>query len=181
MTAPLPAGERTPLRTAALSVPVTAALGCLATTAAVWAAPSEVRVPLALAGGAAALVLCAAVALAVHGILSARLTRRRLESARQDVARLLRDQRRGVEESTRERHRLLEEFARERARVGEELDRERAELADAMTSERSALTGELLVERERMSAEFARITAHRAPGAGGSGPRCPPGRWAASA
>ncbi|MGW1254507.1 ATP-binding protein [Streptomyces sp. NPDC002513] len=170
MTAPTPSGERPALRAAAPAPLATAVIAGLAVAAAVLTAPKAVRVPLAWGGGAAALVLCAAVALAAHGLRSARLTRRRLDTVTQDAARLLQERARLAEDFSQERARLTdgfieervrltEEFERERGRLAEESERERVRRADASERERASLTDEFDRERDRLTADLARLTA----------------------
>lgn len=98
MTAPRQPGER-PAYRALLPAPLlTAALAALAVAGAVARAPDEVRVPLALGGACAALLLCAAVAMAARGIHSTRLLREQLAGVIDDAGRLLHDRSRLTEE-----------------------------------------------------------------------------------
>src|SRR5438093_712703 len=115
MTVPTHPGERPSFRLLAAALAVSGALSVLVVVAAVSAAPDPVRAPLAWGGGAAAVVLCAAVATAAHAGHSARGARRRLESATQDIGRLLRQQARSAEEASREQQRFIDELAEQRA------------------------------------------------------------------
>ncbi|MER6122236.1 ATP-binding protein [Streptomyces sp. NPDC001795] len=169
MTAPIPSGQRSTLRAAVPVALVTALVAGLAVVAAVMAAPSTFRVPLAWGGGAAALLLCVAVALAVHGIRSARLARRHLDAVSQDASRLLQERARLAEEFSQERGRLTDGFIEERVRLSEEFERERARLAeefaqgrarlgDEFAQERAVLADEFARERDRLTADLGRLT-----------------------
>lgn len=144
MTAPIPSGERPTLRAVAPAPLVTAVAATLAVVAAVTLAPDSVRVPLACGGGAAAVVLCVAVAVAARAVLTAKLARRRLDTVTQDAGRLL-----------QERARMAEEFNQERTRLVEETSRDRTRFADASARERAVLTQEFEAERQRHAANLA--------------------------
>ncbi|MDT0463629.1 sensor histidine kinase [Streptomyces gibsoniae] len=169
MTAPTPPDERPALRAVAPAPLATAVLGGLFVAVVVVMAPKTARVPLVWGGGALTLVLCAAVAVAAHGLRSARLARRRLHAATQDAARLLQERARLAEDFSQERARLTdgfieervrltEGFERERARLAEESARERIRRADESAQERALLNGEFDRERDRLTADLARLT-----------------------
>ncbi|MBB4158246.1 sensor histidine kinase [Streptomyces cinereoruber] len=157
MTAPLPTGERSSLSAVGLPALLAAVTAGLSVTAAVVTAPSGFRTPLAWGGGAAALLLSVAVAVTAHSSRSARLTRRRLGAAKQEVARLRREQSRSAEAFGRERAELFEEFGRERARLVEEFAQDRNRIVGEIASERAGHSRELLVERERFTTEIDRL------------------------
>ncbi|MGW2518795.1 ATP-binding protein, partial [Streptomyces sp. NPDC001617] len=166
MTAPLQPGERPSLRALAPVPLLTAVLAVLAVAGAVARVPDSERVPLALGGGAGALLLCAAVAVATHAYQTARIARRRLEAVTADTGRLLQDRIRQSAEFDQERVRLTEELTRERARSAAELAQERHRLTAGFTEERGRLTAESAAERARLTgelaAERARLTAENA-------------------
>ncbi|AJE41205.1 ATP-binding protein [Streptomyces nodosus] len=172
MTALTPSGVRANLRAVAPAALGTAAVAGLAVVAAVLAAPTTVRVPLAWGGGAAALSLCVTVALAVHGTRSASLARRRIDTLAQDASRLLQERARLAEEFgierkqltdglVEERVRLAEEFAHERKRLIKEFARERARLTDEFARQRAELTEESDRRRDRLASDVAKLTADR--------------------
>ncbi|MFC8010888.1 ATP-binding protein [Streptomyces cinereoruber] len=162
MTAPLPTGERSSLSAVGLPALLTTVMAGLSVTAAVVAAPSGFQAPLAWSGGAAALLLGIAVAMTAHSSRSARLARRRLGAAKQEVARLRHEQSRSAEAFGRERAELFEEFGRERARIVEEFALDRNRLTDEVASERAGHSGELLLQRERFTTEIDRLTEENA-------------------
>ncbi|MGW5252109.1 ATP-binding protein [Streptomyces sp. NPDC004012] len=173
MTAPTPPDERPALRAVAPAPLATAVLAGLFVAVVVVMAPRTARVPLVWGGGALTLVLCAAVAVAAHGLRSARLARRRLDAATQDAARLLQERARLAEDFSQERARLTdgfieervrltEEFERERARLAEESARERIRRADESAQERALLNDEFDRERDRLTADLARLTEENA-------------------
>ncbi|GGY94925.1 sensor histidine kinase [Streptomyces poonensis] len=155
MTSPTLPGERPTVRSLLPASLLTAVLGALAVTSAVVVAPDSVRVPLALGGSAAALLLCVAVAMAVHGIQSARVTRRRLEAVTQDVGRLVQERALLAEDSQKERARLAGELTHERNRLTAELDQERARLNREHAADRVRLVEEHTEEIARLSEEHA--------------------------
>ncbi|MYV47520.1 ATP-binding protein [Streptomyces sp. SID2888] len=172
MTALTPSGVRANLRAVAPAALGTAAVAGLAVVAAVLAAPTTVRVPLAWGGGAAALSLCVTVALAVHGTRSASLARRRIDTLAQDASRLLQERARLAEEFgierkqltdglVEERVRLAEEFAHERKRLIKEFARERARLTDEFARQRAELAEESDRRRDRLASDVAKLTADR--------------------
>ncbi|MET7885678.1 ATP-binding protein [Streptomyces avermitilis] len=156
MTAPLPPGERPTLGSIAPLPLVTAVVAGVAVAGAVFAAPDSVRAPLAWGGGAAVLLLCTAVALAVHGMRAAKLARGRLEAVTQDAGRLLQERARLAEDFSKERGRLTDGFIEERARLTEDFARERVRLTDEFAQERARLTGEFDQERTRRTEESDR-------------------------
>ncbi len=139
--------ERPRLRTVAVAPLLTAVPASCAVGAAVALAPDQARVPLGWSLGAAALLLCAAVAAAGRAAQTSRLLLRRLEAVSQDAGRLLQEKAALTEESARERGRLTDEFKRERARLAEQNAHQKVRLA-----------AELDRERTRNSAENARLT-----------------------
>ncbi|MFE6285713.1 ATP-binding protein [Streptomyces sp. NPDC057877] len=155
MTSPTLPGDRPALR-GLLPVPlVTAALGALGVVVAAALAPDDAHGYVAGVGAVAALALCAAVTLGVHGRQSARATRRRLDSVTQDIGRLLQERARLAEDSHRQHERLTGELSHERARLAAELDRERAHLAEDVAAERDRLTAEHTADIGRLTAEHA--------------------------
>ncbi|MFF0139009.1 ATP-binding protein [Streptomyces sp. NPDC005227] len=154
MTPPLTSGERPTLRAIAPPVLTAAALAAIAVLAAVLLAPAAARTPLAWGLGTAAVLLCAAVAVAVRAVRATRLLRRRLDSVTQDAGRLLHERARQAEEFSAERARLADEAARDRAHAAEAADRERARLTEDAVRERDRLTGEFTAERDRLAEEF---------------------------
>ncbi|WP_320780079.1 ATP-binding protein [Streptomyces sp. CRN 30] len=166
MTSPTPPGERPAARSLLPALSLTVVLAGLAVASAVVVAPDSVRVPLALGGSAAALLLCAAVAVAVHGVLATRAARRQLESVTQDVGRLLQERARIAEDARKERLRLTDEMDRERARLTAELAQERTRLTEALNTECARLAEEHEAERARLADEYtaqaARLAEERA-------------------
>ncbi|MEU8789905.1 ATP-binding protein [Streptomyces sp. NPDC048643] len=155
MTPPLPSGERPALRAVAPPVLAAAALAAIAVVAAVLLAPAAARTPLAWGLGSAAVLLCAAVAVAARAVRAARLLRGRLDSVTQDAGRLLHERARQAEEFGQERARLADEAARDRAHAAETAGRERTRLTEDAARERDRLTGEFTAERDRLAAESA--------------------------
>lgn len=157
MTAPRQPGER-PAYRALLPAPLlTAVLAALAVAGAVARAPDEARVPLALSGAGAALLLCAAVAMAAHGIRSSRLLRHRLDAVTDDAGRLLHDRARLTEELNHVRAGLTTDLERERARVSADLTRERARLTEASAQEFARLQQEKAHEVTLLTEDNARL------------------------
>ncbi|MFR0363040.1 sensor histidine kinase [Streptomyces sp. MCC20] len=142
MTAPDVTGERPALRTVAPAPLLTALLAALAVAGAVARLPERDRVPFALGAGTAALLLCAAVALAAYALQKARAARRRLEAVTQDAGRLLQERVRQSAQFDQERVRLTEELTHERARHAAELAQERLRLTAAFEQDRARLTAE---------------------------------------
>ncbi|MEV5957147.1 ATP-binding protein [Streptomyces sp. NPDC051987] len=148
MTAPTHPGERPSLRTLVPTFASTAVVSALAVFAAVTAAPSSVRTPLALGASAAALLLCGAVTWAVQAVRTARAARRRLEAVSQDIGRLLQQQARITEEARQEQQRLIDELAHQRS-----------EFADSFEQERARIRQDSGEELEWYRQEHARLTA----------------------
>ncbi|WP_371661664.1 ATP-binding protein [Streptomyces sp. NBC_00280] len=158
MTAPRQPGER-PAHRALLPAPLlTAALAAVAVAGGVARAPDEARVPLALGGAVASLLLCVAVTVAVHGVRSARLSGRRLAAATEDAGRLLHDRARLAEELNQVRAGTAADLDRERARVSADLARDRARLTEASAQEFSRLQQEKAYEITRLTEDNARLT-----------------------
>ncbi|MFF2998453.1 ATP-binding protein [Streptomyces sp. NPDC057950] len=161
MTAPSPSGERPTLRATAPAPLLTAALAALAVVGAVATAPNSARVPVAWVTGTAAVLLCAAVAIATRAVRTAQLARRRLDTVSQDVGRLLQERARQAEEFHQERTRFAEESARDRTRTADAEARERARLTADFEAERQRL-GADIAEEQRRSAELAAQKTHLA-------------------
>ncbi|MEV5528034.1 sensor histidine kinase [Streptomyces prunicolor] len=163
MTAPILPGERPTFRTIAPAPVFTAVLAGLAVAGAVYVTPGSKRLAVACGAGAAALLLCAAVALAAHAYQTARITRRRLEAVTLDAGRLLQERARLSTDFDRERVQLTEELTHERARLTAELSQERARLTSDFSQERMRLTTSFAEERTRLTEERelerARLTA----------------------
>ncbi|MFJ1607849.1 ATP-binding protein [Streptomyces sp. NPDC088253] len=161
MTAPIPSGERPTLRASAPAPLLTAVAAAVAVVVAVSLAPDSARVPLAWGTGAAAVLLCVAVAVATRALQTAKLARRRLDAVAQDTGRLLQERARMAEEFNQERSRLAEEFARDRARLADADARERALLTQGFEEERHRLATEIAEEQRRfaeLSEENVRLT-----------------------
>ncbi|MDQ1037000.1 signal transduction histidine kinase [Streptomyces sp. V3I8] len=135
------------LRSVAVAPLLTAVPAAVAVGAAVGLAPDQARVTLGWSLGAAALLLCAAVAVAAHAVQTSRSLLHRLETVSRDAGRLLQEKAALAEESVRERTRLTDEFTRDRARLAEQNAHQKVRLA-----------AELDRERIRLGAENARVT-----------------------
>ncbi|MDX2545235.1 ATP-binding protein [Streptomyces sp. WI04-05B] len=158
MTAPRQPGER-PAYRALLPAPLlTAVLAALAVAGAVSRASDEARVPLALGGAGATLLLCVAVTVAAHGLRSARLARRRLTAVSDDAGRLLHDRARLSEELNQVRAGLTADLERERARVSADLVRERVRLHEASAQEFTRLQQAKAHELTLLTEDIARLT-----------------------
>ncbi|WP_455771812.1 ATP-binding protein [Streptomyces mutabilis] len=131
-----------------------AVVSALAVGGAVAAAPSSVRVPLALGASAAAILLCVAVTAAVHAVRGERTTRRLLEAARTEADGLARDRARLADRAREEQEHLRAEAEHERARLLAEFDGERRRLADGFEQERRRLTEDFERESERLAEGF---------------------------
>ncbi|MEU6275104.1 ATP-binding protein [Streptomyces populi] len=162
MTPPLPSGERPAPRATAKAALTAAVPAAAAVVAAVLLAPGPARVPLAWGTGAAALLLCAAVAVAAHAVQGKRLALRRLDGVTKDVGRLLQERARMAEEFDKERTRITDEAARERARAAEAADRERIRLTETAAREQARLAAEFAEERELLIGDRARLTERNA-------------------
>ncbi|WP_329273406.1 ATP-binding protein [Streptomyces sp. NBC_01451] len=158
MTAPRQPGERPSYRALLPAPLLTAALAAAAVAGGVARAPDEARTPLALGGAVAALLLCAAVTVAVHGVRSARLSGRRLAAATDDAGRLLHDRALLAEELNQVRAGTAADLERERARVSADLARDRARLTEASAQEFSRLQQEKAHEITRLTEDNARLT-----------------------
>ncbi|MEU4652575.1 ATP-binding protein [Streptomyces sp. NPDC023723] len=161
MPSPTPSGERPAISSLLPVFLITAVAAGLVVAASVAAAPGTVRVPLALGAGAAGLLLSVAVTVAGHGIRSARTARRRLESANQELGRLLQERVRIAEEARQEGTRLTGELDRERARLTAELAQEHARAAAELAQERARLTDAHAAEHARLTAEYEAELARR--------------------
>lgn len=164
MTAPRQPGER-PAYRALLPAPLlTAVLAASAVAGAVTRAPDEARVPFALGGAVATLLLCVAVTVAAHGIRSSRLLRQELATVTDDAGRLLHDRTRLTEELNQVRAGLAADLEREHARVSADLTRERARLTEASAQEVTRLQREKAYEITQLTEDNARLTEelHRA-------------------
>ncbi|WP_028802827.1 ATP-binding protein [Streptomyces sp. 142MFCol3.1] len=162
MTPPLTHGERPTFRAVAPAPLITAVAAALAVACAVALAPDSARAPLAWGTGTAAVLLCAAVAVAAHAVRSAKLARRRLGTVTEDAGRLLQERARLTEEFNQERARLADDAARERTRLAEAAARERIRLTEEFASEREQLAEQFAVERQQLADEQARLTAEQA-------------------
>ncbi|MEU6549295.1 ATP-binding protein [Streptomyces sp. NPDC046915] len=158
MTAPTPDGERPTFRTIAPALALTGILSAFVIVTAVDLAPTSVRTPLAWAASAAALVLCAAVASAVHAVQGERSARRRLETVTQDLGRLLQQQARATEESRQEQQHLIDELAEQRAELTASFDQERTRVETEAAQELDHLDR----DNTRLAAELERATRERA-------------------
>jgi len=162
MTPPLPSGERPAPRATAKAALTAAVPAAAAVVAAVLLAPEPARVPLAWGTGAAASLLCVAVAVAAHALQGKRLALRRLDGVTKDVGRLLQERARMAEEFDKERTRLTAEAARERARAAEAAAQERIRLTETAAREQARLTAEFAEERELLIGDRARLTERNA-------------------
>ncbi|CAM5568339.1 histidine kinase OS=Streptomyces tendae OX=1932 GN=GUR47_05515 PE=4 SV=1 [Streptomyces tendae] len=155
MTAPARPGDRPPPRAlVAVALPC-AVVSALVVGGAVAAAPSSVRLPLGLGAGAAAILLCAALTVAVHAVRSERAARRQLAAARREADA---ERARAAAEADRERGVRTAEFTRERERLTDGFAQERARLEYERTQEVARLTE----ETARLDARLKRATAERA-------------------
>ncbi|MGQ4376768.1 ATP-binding protein [Streptomyces sp. SAS_267] len=162
MTPPLPSGERPTPRTTAKAALAAAVPAAAAVVAAVLLAPEPARAALAWGTGTAAVLLCAAVAVAAHAAQSRRLALRRLDSVTKDAGRLLQERARLAEEFGQDRARLADEAARERARAAESAAQERVRLTETAAREHARLTEEFARERELLTGDRARLTERNA-------------------
>ncbi|MGW0400926.1 sensor histidine kinase [Streptomyces sp. NPDC003002] len=145
MTAP-----PSPLRPSALALLITAVIAGALSTAAVAAAPSSVRVPLAWFSGAGALLLAVAAFAVAWSARTTRLLRARIsglggELAARDahIARMTADAARGAAAYTAERGRLAEAHAAELHRLSGAHAAELDELVAAQSASREHLGKEL--------------------------------------
>ncbi|MER7800779.1 ATP-binding protein [Streptomyces parvulus] len=162
MTAPARPGDRPAPRTlVAVALPC-AVVAALAVGGVVAAAPSSARLPVGLGAGAAAILLCVAVTVAVHAVRGERRTRRLLDAARADADALARERGQLAERARQERERLRAEADREQADVVTAADRERAALLDGFARERDQLAAGFEQERARLAERHAAETARLA-------------------
>ncbi|MFE2278805.1 ATP-binding protein [Streptomyces sp. NPDC059454] len=155
MTSPLLPGDRPTLR-GMLPVPVlTAALAAVAVVAAAFLVPDSAVTAVVATGTIAAVLLCAAAAVATYAVLSVRAARARLDAVTQDVGRLLQERARLTEDARRQHERLTGELTRERARLSAELDQERNHLAETLAAERDRLTEQHAADTARLTREHA--------------------------
>ncbi|WP_217139786.1 ATP-binding protein [Streptomyces sp. AC627_RSS907] len=159
MTAPARPRDRTASRALAVVGLPCAVVSALVVGGSVAAAPSSVRLPLALGASAAAILLCAAVTVAVHAARGERVTRRLLDAARADAEGLAQERLRLAERARQERERLRAEADRERARLVVEFDRERGRLTDGFEQERVRLAEQRDQEVARLTEEAGRLRA----------------------
>ncbi|MER5603275.1 ATP-binding protein [Streptomyces sp. NPDC002265] len=150
MTASAAHGDRPALRSHLLVALPTAALSTLVVCCSVAAAPHSVRGPLGWGAGAAAVLLCAAVTVAAHGLRTARAARSALRVANDDAQRALHEGARAAEQWRRENQRLGDAAGHERARLLEDFARERVRLAQAGEAEQHRLAGELATVTARL-------------------------------
>ncbi|WP_406146816.1 sensor histidine kinase [Streptomyces sp. NBC_01012] len=143
---------RPSLRPTAYALLISAAITCALCLWAVAAAPDSVRTPLAWGAGATAVLLCAAVAVTVHTLATARQLRA-LKAA--EAQRFTAETSRLVSNSAAEAQRFTAETARLKAAAAAETARLTAE-ADARISR---LTTDAAEQHERLTTETARLTA----------------------
>ncbi|MGW2821854.1 ATP-binding protein [Streptomyces sp. NPDC001443] len=158
MTASAAHGDRPALRSHLSVALPTAALSTLVVCCSVAAAPHSVRGPLGWGAGAAAVLLCAAVTVAAHGLRTARAARTALRAANDDAQRALHEGARAAEQWRRENQRLGDAAGHERARLLEDFARERVRLAQAGEAEQHRLADELAT----VSARLERAVGERA-------------------
>ncbi|MPY38143.1 sensor histidine kinase, partial [Streptomyces adustus] len=158
MTASAAHGDRPALRSHLTVALPTAALSTLVVCCSVAAAPHSVRGPLAWGAGAAAVLLCAAVTVAAHGLRTARAARTALRAANDEAQRALHEGARAAEQWRRENQRLGDAAGHERARLLEDFAHERVRLAQAGEAEQHRLAAELAT----VSARLERAVGERA-------------------
>ncbi|MFJ8083050.1 sensor histidine kinase [Streptomyces sp. NPDC096205] len=130
MTAPSRPGRRPGIRTVlppalAAAVPALALVGGTAMTI----VPPEARMEFASGGGTLAVLLGAAVAVAAHHRITARVLQGRLDAVSSDLGRLLQDKASMQAEFDQELERRADEAALDRRRAAEELEGVRGESA----------------------------------------------------
>ncbi|MDQ0794731.1 sensor histidine kinase KdpD [Streptomyces sp. B1I3] len=143
---------RPSLRPTALALLISAAVTGALSLWAVAAAPDSVRTPLAWGAGAAAVLVCASVTVAVHTLATAR-NLRALRAA--DAERFTAETSRLVSSSAAEAQRFTAETARIRSAAAAETGRVTA-AADDMVAR---VTAEAAEQHTRLTAEVARLTA----------------------
>ncbi|QNE75744.1 ATP-binding protein [Streptomyces finlayi] len=139
-------------RPTALALLVSAAVTGSLCLWAVVAAPASVRTPLAWGAGSAAVLLCTAVTVAVHSLLTARGLRA-MRAA--DAQRFTAETSRLVSSSAAEAQRFTAETARIRAAAATETARVNAQAA----AETAWVTSEAAEECDRLRAEVKQLTA----------------------
>ncbi|MGX1548046.1 sensor histidine kinase [Streptomyces adustus] len=150
MTASAAHGDRPALRSHLTVALPTAALSTLVVCCSVAAAPHSVRGPLAWGAGAAAVLLCAAVTVAAHGLRTVRAARTALRAANDEAQRALHEGARAAEQWRRENQRLGDAAGHERARLLEDFAHERVRLAQAGEAEQHRLAAELATTSARL-------------------------------
>ncbi|MER5551056.1 ATP-binding protein [Streptomyces sp. NPDC002793] len=143
---------RPSLRPTALALLISAAATGALCLWAVAVAPASVRTPLAWGAGAAAVLLCVAVTVAVHTLATAR-NLRALRAA--DSERFTAETSRLVSTSAAEAQRFTAETARVKAAASAEAARVTADADDRV----ARVTVEAAEQHERLTAEAARLTA----------------------
>ncbi|MFJ8858552.1 sensor histidine kinase [Streptomyces sp. NPDC102451] len=143
---------RPTLRPTALALLISAAVTGALCLWAVAAAPASVRAPLAWGTGAAAVLLCVAVAVTVHTLATARHLRA-LRAA--DSERFTAETSRLVSTSAAEAQRFTAETARIRSAASAEAARATSEADDRV----ARITADAAEQHERLTAETARLTA----------------------
>ncbi|MEU0136392.1 ATP-binding protein [Streptomyces sp. NPDC006296] len=143
---------RSSIRPTALALLISAAVTGALCLWAVTAAPASVRTPLIWGAGGAAVVVCVAVAVAVHTLATARRLRA-LRAA--DSERFTAETSRLVSASAAEAQRFTAETARFRAAASAEAARVTAEADDRV----ARVTVEAAEQHERLTAETVRLTA----------------------
>ncbi|MGX1128082.1 signal transduction histidine kinase [Streptomyces glaucescens] len=158
MTAQARPGARPAVRPLLLIALTAAAVSALVVGWAVSVAPSSARGPVGWGGGAGAVLLCAAVTVAAHGLRTTKALRARLKSADAEAARLS-GEREALGARWRQEHqRLTDATAHERAVLLDEFARERDRVAQEHQAERTRLEQEV----RRLSAQVDRAVADRA-------------------
>jgi signal transduction histidine kinase len=158
MTAQARPGDRPAVRPLLLIALTAAAVSALVVGWAVSVAPPSARGPIGLGGGAGAVLLCAAVTVAAHGLRTAKATRARLQSAGAEAARLSGEREALAARWRQEHQRLTDATAHERALLLDEFARERDRIAQEHQAERTRLEQEV----QRLSAQVDRAVSDRA-------------------
>ncbi|WP_031081587.1 sensor histidine kinase [Streptomyces sp. NRRL WC-3549] len=143
---------RPSLRPTALALLISAAVTGALCLWAVTAAPASVRAPLSWGAGAAAVLLCVSVTVAVHSLATARALRA-LRTA--DSERFTAETSRLVSASAAEAQRFTAETARIKATAAAEASRITTETAERV----ARLTSEAEAEQARLTDEVARLSA----------------------
>ncbi|MER6349044.1 sensor histidine kinase [Streptomyces sp. NPDC001595] len=158
MTAQASPGDRPRIRPLLLIALAAAAASALAVGWAVSEAPASARGAVGWVGGVAAVLLCAAVTVAAHGLRSAKETRARLHSVSTETGRLLGEREALTAKWRQEHQRLTESAAHDRALLLDEFARERDRLAQQHQADRNRLEQEV----RRLSGQVERAVADRA-------------------